>query len=72
MLTYTLFYFLSHRLENIMGQTNVKTYDNEKIRARTHYHLFIERHDSINDDYRELMICLKKHQLALEFVIYRR
>lgn len=72
MLTYTLFYFLSHRLENIMGQTNVKTYDNEKIRARTHYHLFIERHDSINDDYCELMICLKKHQLALEFVIYRR
>lgn len=61
--------FLSHRLENIVGQTNVKTDDNEKICARTHYHLFVERYDSIDDDYRELMICLRKHQLVLEFVI---
>ncbi|XP_072756972.1 uncharacterized protein [Anoplolepis gracilipes] len=62
----SLFTAISHSFENIVGQTSVKTNDNEKIRTRTH--LFIERHDSINDDYHELMKCLKKHQLALEYV----
>ncbi|KAL6441755.1 hypothetical protein ACFW04_003687 [Cataglyphis niger] len=65
----SLFTAISHRLENIVGQTNVRTDNNEKIRARIHYHLFVERYDSIDDDYRELMLCLRKHQLALEFLI---
>ncbi|KAM0732217.1 Odorant receptor 22b [Formica fusca] len=64
----SLFAAISHRLENIVGQTNVKTDDNEKICARTHYHLFVERYDSIDDDYHELRIYLRKHQLALEYV----
>ncbi|KAL6441753.1 hypothetical protein ACFW04_003687 [Cataglyphis niger] len=63
----SLFTAISHRLENIVGQTNVRTDNNEKIRARIHYHLFVERYDSIDDDYRELMLCLRKHQLALEY-----
>ncbi|GAB1867908.1 Odorant receptor [Camponotus japonicus] len=64
----SLFTAISHRLENIVGQTDVKIDENEQIRTRTHYHLSIERYDSINEDYRELMICLRKHQLALEHV----
>jgi len=28
----------------------------------------MEEHDSTSNDYRELTMCLKKHQLALEFV----
>ncbi|KAF3054611.1 Odorant receptor 114 [Nylanderia fulva] len=65
----SLFTAISHRLKKIMGQINVKTNNNEKMRTRTHNHL-LERYDAINDncdDYRELIICLKKHQLALEY-----
>ncbi|KAF3054389.1 Odorant receptor 344 [Nylanderia fulva] len=65
----SLFTAISHRLK-IMGQINVKTNNNEKMCTRTHNHL-LERYDAINDncdDYRELIICLKKHQLALEYV----
>lgn len=53
--------FPSYRLENIMGQINIKTNNNEKMCGRTHH--LLERYDSTDnysDDYRELMICLKK------------
>lgn len=60
--------FQSQRLENITGETDIKIDDGEEIHTETHYHLFIEKHGSIGNDYHELMTCLRKHQLALESV----
>lgn len=61
--------FQSQRLENIIGEANTKSNGDEKIHIGTHYHLeiFMEKHGSDND-YHELMTCLKKHQLALKSV----
>ncbi|XP_071567429.1 uncharacterized protein [Temnothorax nylanderi] len=67
----SLFTAISWRLENIIGdQADTKSDNNEKIYTGTHYDLeiFVEKHGSANNDYRELMMCLKKHQLALEHV----
>jgi len=38
------------------------------MHTETYYHLLMEEHDSTSNDYRELMMCLKKHQLALQSV----
>nr|XP_012231786.1 PREDICTED: uncharacterized protein LOC105677626 [Linepithema humile] len=67
----SLFTAISHRLENIICKTDAEIYNNEETHTGMHYHLLIEKHDSgsSNDDYHELMACLKKHQLALEYVL---
>ncbi|XP_071651080.1 uncharacterized protein [Temnothorax longispinosus] len=66
----SLFTAISWRLENIIGEADTKSDNNEKIYTGMHYHLeiFAEKHGSANNDYRELIMCLKKHQLALEHV----
>lgn len=46
--------------------------DDENIHTGMHYYLFMEEHGSVGNDYRELTTCLKKHQLALEFVLLRK
>ncbi|KYM96668.1 hypothetical protein ALC62_12664 [Cyphomyrmex costatus] len=65
----SLFIVISHRLENITGEAKTKLEDEKNICTGRHYHLLTEEHGSTGNDYRELMICLKRHQLALEFVL---
>jgi len=57
--------FQSQRLENITGKVDTTSDDDDKI----HTHYLIEKHNSDDNDYHELMTCLKKHQLALESVL---
>ncbi|XP_011878672.1 PREDICTED: uncharacterized protein LOC105567976 [Vollenhovia emeryi] len=67
--TCSLFTAISQRIENIIGEADIKSDNNEKIHTKTHYHLEIfitENHGSTDNDYCELMMCLKKHQLAIE------
>ncbi|XP_036147465.1 uncharacterized protein LOC105832583 [Monomorium pharaonis] len=62
----SLFTAVSQRLENITGKTDIKSDDNENIQIEMYYHVFMEKRGSIGNNYRELIMCLKKHQLALE------
>jgi len=58
--------FQSQRLENITGKVDTTSDDDDKI----HTHYLIEKHNSDDNDYHELMTCLKKHhKLALESVL---
>ncbi|KYQ47064.1 hypothetical protein ALC60_13921, partial [Trachymyrmex zeteki] len=68
----SLFIAVSHRLENITGEAETKSNDNKKKYIGKHYHLLMEKHGSTGNDYHELIMCLKRHQLALEFVLYVR
>ncbi|XP_011878591.1 PREDICTED: odorant receptor 67c-like isoform X2 [Vollenhovia emeryi] len=63
----SLFTAVSQCLENIIGDANITPDDDGTIHSGTQYHLeiYMEKH---GNDYRELMICLKKHQHALEQV----
>lgn len=54
--------FPSIRVENIFDKT--KLVEDEKIK-----HVIIKEHDS--EDYREMIACLKKHQLAIQFVLWK-
>ncbi|KYN26701.1 Odorant receptor 49b [Trachymyrmex cornetzi] len=63
----SLFIAISHRLENITVKAETKSDNNKKYIGR-HYHLLMEKHGSTGNDYRELIICLKRHQLALEYI----
>ncbi|KAG5320654.1 OR22B protein, partial [Pseudoatta argentina] len=63
----SLFIAISHRLENITVKAETKSDNNQKYVGR-HYHLLMEKYGSTGNDYRELIMCLKRHQLALEHV----
>ncbi|KAM0732215.1 Odorant receptor Or2 [Formica fusca] len=54
----SLFNAVSIRVENIFDKT--KLVEGEKIK-----HVVIKEHDS--EDYREMIACLKKHQLAIQY-----
>jgi len=62
-------FILSQRLENITSEADTKLNDDEKIHMGTHLEVFMEEYDSAGNGYHELMMCLKKHQLALESVL---
>ncbi|KYN43581.1 hypothetical protein ALC56_01842 [Trachymyrmex septentrionalis] len=64
----SLFIAISHRLENITVKAETKSDDNKKKYIGRHYHLLMEKHGSTDNDYCELIMCLKRHQLALENV----
>jgi len=61
--------FQSYRLENITVKAENKS-DNKKQYIGRHCRLLMEKHDSTDNDYHELIMCLKRHQLALEFVLH--
>ncbi|XP_039305959.1 uncharacterized protein LOC105206589 isoform X5 [Solenopsis invicta] len=63
-----LFTAVSQRLENMTGEIDIKSDDDEENYTEMHYQLFAEKYRSTGNDYRELITCLKKHQLALEHV----
>ncbi|KYM85888.1 hypothetical protein ALC53_04378 [Atta colombica] len=63
----SLFIAISYRLENITIKAENKS-DNKKQYIGRHCRLLMEKHDSIGNDYHELIMCLKRHQLALEYV----
>ncbi|KAG5332520.1 OR22B protein, partial [Acromyrmex heyeri] len=63
----SLFIAISHRLENITIKAETKSDNNKKYVGR-HCHLLMEKHGSTGNDYHELIMCLKRHQLALEHV----
>lgn len=56
--------FSSIRLENIHDKT--KRTEDRKMSQR-YLQLVIKEYDS--EEYREIIACLKKHQLAIEFVL---
>ncbi|XP_036150658.1 uncharacterized protein LOC105832575 [Monomorium pharaonis] len=60
-----LFAAVSRRLKNITGKT--KSDDHENVQIRISHHVIMKKHNSIGNNHRELMICLKKHQIALEY-----
>ncbi|XP_039305964.1 uncharacterized protein LOC120357945 isoform X2 [Solenopsis invicta] len=64
----SLFTAVSQRLENMTGEIDIKSDDDEENYTEMHYQLFAEKYRSTGNDYRELITCLKKHQLALEHV----
>ncbi|XP_050445518.1 uncharacterized protein LOC126848573 [Cataglyphis hispanica] len=57
----SLFNAVSIRVENIFDTT--KLAEGEKIMSKEH--VVIKKHDS--EDYREMIACLKKHQLAIKY-----
>ncbi|XP_036146995.1 odorant receptor 24a-like [Monomorium pharaonis] len=63
--TCSLFTAVSQQLENITRKTDITSSD-KKVHKEMHYHIFMEKHNSIGNDYIALINCLKKHQLALE------
>ncbi|XP_039305968.1 uncharacterized protein LOC120357945 isoform X6 [Solenopsis invicta] len=65
----SLFTAVSQRLENMTGEIDIKSDDDEENYTEMHYQLFAEKYRSTGNDYRELITCLKKHQLALESVL---
>lgn len=56
-------FFSSIRVENIFDTT--KLAEGEKIMSKEH----VKEHDS--EDYREMIACLKKHQLAIKLVLWK-
>ncbi|CAL1673840.1 unnamed protein product [Lasius platythorax] len=58
----SLFNAIGIRLENILDKT--KHMEDEKTMSQKH--LVIKEHDS--EDYRKMIACLKKHQLAIEYI----
>ncbi|CAL1673842.1 unnamed protein product [Lasius platythorax] len=58
----SLFNAIGIRLENILDKT--KFAEGEKTMSKKH--LVIKEHDS--EDYREMIVCLRKHQLAIKYI----
>ncbi|KAL0121608.1 hypothetical protein PUN28_006850 [Cardiocondyla obscurior] len=64
----SLFAAISHRLNSLNGQEEIKTGDEKKTHIVAHNHSLRDEDISISNDHYKLIICLKKHQFALEHV----
>ncbi|KAL0102408.1 hypothetical protein PUN28_017984 [Cardiocondyla obscurior] len=62
----SLFTAISQNLKNITKDTKIIINYDKKKHTGSKFHLLMEEHDAASNDYLEFMMCLKKHQLALE------
>ncbi|XP_039305954.1 uncharacterized protein LOC105193345 isoform X4 [Solenopsis invicta] len=62
----SLFTAIGEQLENITSKAGTTSNNDGEIHTEMQYHTFIKKHSFIGNDYKILITCLKKHQLAVE------